>query len=149
MENHNILDEINENNIFEILDNEMQKYEYIYKNDKDYIVYNLICLRYESKENREKLNLNLANKIDEFLKKNINEFKNININIFLKSPFFEEQIKNYNKENDEVEIIEEGVEICHECKSKRIIIRYMQIRSGDEGETGFFECSECGNKWKK
>lgn len=37
--------------------------------------------------------------------------------------------------------------VCNKCKSNLIWINVKQTRSGDEGQTTFCECSECGHKW--
>lgn len=143
-----ILNKINKENILNILDKEFNNYEYIYDTDEDFIVSNLISLRYDSKNE----DTEMANKINNFLINNIDNFKKLDIEIIHKSPYFEEQIELERKkqeENELDEIVEEGLETCYKCKSKRIKVIYKQVRSGDEGETGFFECSECGNKWTK
>lgn len=142
-----ILYETNEKNILNVLDNEFRNYIFNYDTKISYIVSNMMALRYEAKIN-EKKNKNISYKINNFLLKNLNEFRNLNENIILKSPYFEKQILKL-KNNNIKEIIEEGVEICFKCKSKKIKIIYKQVRSGDEGETGFFECTECKNKWTK
>jgi DNA-directed RNA polymerase subunit M/transcription elongation factor TFIIS len=135
-----ILNEINNDNILNILDN--KTFNKIYENDEEYIIYNIISLRDESNEFRKNGNIEYANKIDEFLKTNINEFKNINTNIFLRSPFFETQIeKEMNNELNEFEEYEDSVEICKKCNTKNT--KYTgdkQTRSSDEGMTSFFVC---------
>jgi DNA-directed RNA polymerase subunit M/transcription elongation factor TFIIS len=45
-------------------------------------------------------------------------------------------------------IIEEGIFECGKCKSKRVYTRSVQTRSSDEGATSFYQCINCGNKWK-
>jgi DNA-directed RNA polymerase subunit M/transcription elongation factor TFIIS len=143
-----ILNKINRENIFNILDEEFDNYEYIYETSEDFIVSNLISLRYDSKNENPKM----SKKIDNFLINNIDNFKKLDIEIIHKSPYFEKQIedeKNLQEEEELEEIIEEGLETCYKCQSRRIRVIYKQVRSGDEGETGFFECSECGNKWTK
>jgi DNA-directed RNA polymerase subunit M/transcription elongation factor TFIIS len=37
---------------------------------------------------------------------------------------------------------------CGKCKNKRITYYDLQTRSGDEAMTTFFNCLDCGNKWK-
>lgn len=143
-----ILNKINRENIFNVLDEEFDNYDFIYETDEDFIVSNIISLRYDSKNEVPEM----ANKINNFLIDNINNFKKLDIEIMHKSPYFEEQIEDEKKKQEEEEleeIVEEGLETCYKCQSKRIRIFYKQVRSGDEGETGFFECSECGNKWTK
>lgn len=143
-----ILNKINRENIFNVLDEEFDNYDFTYETDEDFIVSNIISLRYDSKNEVPEM----ANKINNFLIDNINNFKKLDIEIMHKSPYFEEQIEDEKKKQEEEEleeIVEEGLETCYKCQSKRIRIFYKQVRSGDEGETGFFECSECGNKWTK
>ena len=38
---------------------------------------------------------------------------------------------------------------CYKCKKNKIVIYERQTRSADEPMTVFFECQNCGNKWKK
>jgi DNA-directed RNA polymerase subunit M/transcription elongation factor TFIIS len=38
---------------------------------------------------------------------------------------------------------------CHKCKSNKIWIDDRQVRSGDEGSTAFFKCSECNHEWRQ
>lgn len=147
---------VNEDNILMTLDEILNKlfpkeenkksYKYIYEEDKGYIVYNLVFLRCDSNDNREKQNINLADRIDNFIKRNINEFRNTNTDIFLKSPFFEEQIeeerlKELENELDQYDEYEDSLEICNICNIKKT--KYLgdkQIRSADEGMTSFFIC---------
>lgn len=142
-----ILNKINRENIFNVLDEEFDNYDFTYETDEDFIVSNIISLRYDSKNEIPEM----TKKINNFLIDNINNFKKLDIEIMHKSPYFEEQIEDEKKKQEEEleEIVEEGLETCYKCQSKRIKIFYKQVRSGDEGETGFFECSECGNKWTK
>lgn len=143
-----ILNKINKENILNILDEEFDNYDFKYETDEDFIVSNIISLRYDSKNE----NMEMSKKINNFLINNIDNFKKLNIEIIHKSPYFEELIEDEKKlqeENELEEIVEEGLETCYKCKSKRIRVFYKQVRSGDEGETGFFECSECGNKWTR
>lgn len=143
-----ILLKINDENIFDVLDKEFSNYTFTYDTDEEYIISNIIALRYETKNEK----IEMTNKINHFLIENINEFKNLNVDIICKSPYFEEQIeieKKKQEDNELEEIVEEGIETCYKCNSKRIRIMYKQVRGSDEGETGFFECSKCGNKWTK
>ena len=43
--------------------------------------------------------------------------------------------------------VEEGVLICHKCKSKKITAYSRQTRSGDEPMTVFAKCSMCQHQW--
>lgn len=146
---------INEYNILETLDNILNKlfpkdkniksYQYIFEDDKGYIIYNLVFLRYESNESREKQNINLSDKIDDYIRRNINEFKNVNTNIFLKSPFFEEQIEKEKldelDENDKYGKFEYSLETCYKCNIKNVKhLGDRQLRGSDEGMTSFFVC---------
>jgi DNA-directed RNA polymerase subunit M/transcription elongation factor TFIIS len=142
-----ILNKINIENIFNILDEEFDNYDFTYETDEDFIVSNIISLRYDSKNENPKM----SKKINNFLINNVDNFKKLDIEIIHKSPYFEKQIEDEKKLQEEEleEIVEEGLETCYKCQSKRIRVIYRQVRSGDEGETGFFECSECGNKWTK
>lgn len=166
MEKENVLNQINfdifdwsiinEDNILKKLDEILNKlfpkeenkdnYSYVYENDKGYITYNLVFLRFDSNENREKQNIKLADRIDKFIKGSINEFRNTNTNIFLKSPFFEEQIKKdeldkLESELDKYEEYEDSLEICIICNINNVKhLGDRQIRSADEGMTSFFIC---------
>lgn len=61
--------------------------------------------------------------------------------------------------NDKVEFIqkrakEDNLEAhasvrCRDCKSYDVFKIQKQIRSGDEAMTDFYECRECGKRWKK
>lgn len=149
-------DKIDKDNILSILDDIINKlfpkeenkkcYKYLYEDDKGYILYNLIFLRYDSNKNRESQTISLADRIDDFIKSNINEFRNTNTNIFLKSPFFEEQIKEerlkeLEDEIDEYNEYEDSLEICNICNTQNVKhLGDKQIRSADEGMTSFFIC---------
>uniref|UniRef100_A0A7S3NK08 Transcription elongation factor S-II n=1 Tax=Aureoumbra lagunensis TaxID=44058 RepID=A0A7S3NK08_9STRA len=41
-----------------------------------------------------------------------------------------------------------GMFQCAKCKSKRISNHAKQTRSADEPMTQFFECADCGNRWR-
>jgi len=41
-----------------------------------------------------------------------------------------------------------GMFQCSKCKSKRISNHAKQTRSADEPMTQFFECADCGNRWR-
>lgn len=49
---------------------------------------------------------------------------------------------------DEAEI-KEGDTPCKRCNSKRVIYTSKQTRSGDEPETLFFACNDCGYTWRE
>ena len=108
-------------------------------------------MKSDSNEVRKNNNLILADKIDNFIKNNVEEFKNTNVNIFLKSPFFEKQIEEENlkeleNEIDEYEEYEDSIEICNICYIENVKhLGDKQIRSSDEGMTSFFICinNEC------
>lgn len=38
---------------------------------------------------------------------------------------------------------------CPECGHDRAYYEMKQIRAADESETRFFECVECGQKWRE
>lgn len=38
---------------------------------------------------------------------------------------------------------------CPECDNNRAHYELKQIRSADESETRFFECTDCGYKWRE
>jgi len=38
---------------------------------------------------------------------------------------------------------------CPECGNDRSFWEMKQIRAADESETRFFECTECGHKWRE
>lgn len=154
-------DTINKNNILnkieELLlklfpeDVNKKEYEYIYEKKEGYIIYNLVFLKSDSNKIRKNNNIILADKIDDFIKNNISEFRNANINIFLKSPFFEKQIeeeklKELEDEIDEYDDYEDSDEKCNICDTKNVKhLGDKQIRSADEGMTSFFICinNEC------
>lgn len=148
------------NNLDEVLfklfpkDENKKGYEYIYEKKEGYIIYNLIFLKSDSNEIRKNNNIILADKIDDFIKNNIEEFRNTNVNIFLKSPFFEKQIEeerlkeleNEMDEYDEYDEYDDILETCNICNTKNGKHLYdKQTRSSDEGMTSFFICinNEC------
>ncbi len=45
--------------------------------------------------------------------------------------------------------IDEGVNECTRCGSKKTISFQMQTRSADEGMTNFIKCINCKKKWKE
>jgi DNA-directed RNA polymerase subunit M/transcription elongation factor TFIIS len=140
----NKLDEI----LFKLFPEEKKEEEYSFMYDKDegYIIYNLVFLKFDSNENRKNNNIILANKIDNFIKNNIDEFKNTNTNIFLRSPFFENQIeeerlRELENEMDLYNEYEDSLEICNICNTNNVKhLGDKQVRSSDEGMTSFFIC---------
>lgn len=44
--------------------------------------------------------------------------------------------------------VEEGVETCKKCGSKRTFSKQLQVRSSDEGFTTFCACAQCGTRWR-
>lgn len=44
--------------------------------------------------------------------------------------------------------VEEGVEKCQKCGSKRTFSKQLQVRSADEGFTTFCRCAQCGANWR-
>lgn len=142
---------INKNNILDILDYVIYKYinvenpKYIFRlhngNNIDYIVDNIISLKYES-NNQE--NIFFAEKINNFLINNIDNFKKLDEEIILESPYFENQIEERRqKENiNELDNFPDAQEICPKCGSDKIKhLGDKQIRSADEGMTSFFVCN--------
>lgn len=43
--------------------------------------------------------------------------------------------------------VEEGVNQCNKCNSKRVISYSVQTRSSDEPSTTFCSCVKCGTQW--
>lgn len=39
--------------------------------------------------------------------------------------------------------------VCNECGNNTAFYEMKQIRAADESETRFFECTECGYKWRE
>ncbi|EZG45940.1 DNA-directed RNA polymerase subunit [Gregarina niphandrodes] len=39
--------------------------------------------------------------------------------------------------------------VCPECSHKEAYFYQLQIRSGDEGATTFFQCTHCHARWKE
>lgn len=39
-------------------------------------------------------------------------------------------------------------EVCPECGNREAYYELKQTRSADEAPTRFFECAECGHKWR-
>ena len=40
-------------------------------------------------------------------------------------------------------------QICPECNHEKAYYEMKQIRAADESETRFFECVDCGYKWRE
>lgn len=40
-------------------------------------------------------------------------------------------------------------EDCPECDNDKVYYEMKQIRAADESETRFFECTDCGKKWRE
>jgi transcription factor S len=38
---------------------------------------------------------------------------------------------------------------CPKCKNRKAYFWTMQTRAGDESETKFYKCTECGHTWRK
>lgn len=87
--------------ILEVLDEEFKDwfdyFDHENQSNEDFIVYNIISLRYESKNK----NTEMADNINKFLVENINEFKKLNLEIINCSPYFEEEIYLNMKEKEE------------------------------------------------
>ena len=43
----------------------------------------------------------------------------------------------------------EGTVKCKRCKEYQVEVTTKQVRSGDEGETTFYMCHNCGYNWKE
>jgi len=65
------------------------------------------------------------------------EFYEVNTHI---KPIYDEllHIKNFKMER------EKGTERCEACGSENVIVRYIQVLSGDEVETREVSCRDCG-----
>ena len=130
-----ILNNINKDNILYILDQELRRInnqKFSYSTNEEYIISNIMSLRWEAKLEK---NIEMCNKINNFLINNVNDFKAINVDVICKSPYFEKQIEmeKINKEEEETDELVDGIETCKKCKSKKIFVKYVQTRSGDEG----------------
>ena len=65
-------------------------------------------------------------------------------------------IDNVREENEkEIKLLKEsevgtkGVATCSRCHLDNLIITSAQTRSGDEGETIFYRCLDCDNRWRE
>ena len=66
------------------------------------------------------------------------------------NPVFDDILRNQQEQDDFLVNpfeIEEGVQECNKCGSKRTFSYQKQTRSSDEGMTTFIQCV-CGNKWR-
>jgi DNA-directed RNA polymerase subunit M/transcription elongation factor TFIIS len=78
--------------------------------------------------------------------------KIIDSKFIFKTDFFIEQSLKSEENKDKIKHkldIVEGNTMCEKCKSKKVFSQGNQTRSGDEGLTYFYFCSNCGNKWKQ
>jgi transcription factor S len=55
----------------------------------------------------------------------------------------------------EVEVVEKETSVhpivdeeCPKCKNPKAYFWSQQMRAGDEPETQFFKCTECGHQWR-
>lgn len=138
LKNKEILEKINKNNILDILNIEISDYTFIYETDIDYIISNIIALRYEMKNE----DTEMANKIKSFLVNNIDEFKNLNVDIICESPYFEKEIEK-RKQKEENDLIQyaDAQEKCPKCNDDKVKhLGDKQLRGADEGMTSFFIC---------
>jgi DNA-directed RNA polymerase subunit M/transcription elongation factor TFIIS len=44
-------------------------------------------------------------------------------------------------------VVEESIQTCRKCGSKRVLTSTKQTRSSDEPESLISRCNSCGNKW--
>jgi DNA-directed RNA polymerase subunit M/transcription elongation factor TFIIS len=51
-------------------------------------------------------------------------------------------------ENDSNSMIQSNLIKCGKCKNSNISINQRQTRSGDEGMTVYYICTDCNNSWK-
>ncbi|MAG45796.1 MAG: transcription factor S [Nanoarchaeota archaeon] len=59
------------------------------------------------------------------------------------------------KEKDKVEVVDAEVEVnpkvdmeCPKCEHTKAYTWALQTRASDEGETRFYKCAKCGNRWR-
>lgn len=71
---------------------------------------------------QEEINLDIDSRID------ISKFKTKNIEVLVKNTY--------------------GV-FCPVCKSDNVNVIQKQMRSADEGATNFYQCLDCGKRWKR
>ena len=79
--------------------------------------------------------------IAEFKSNELQDFREIGKEIF------DERIKQEKLLNDMD--VEEGNVVCinKQCRSKKIVKKQVQMRSGDEGANFIFKCQTCGTSW--
>ena len=73
-----------------------------------------------------------------------------NDNMGFESRIFVEEISKYDNEIKQTvykKKVNAGPIICNKCKSRRVETRQDQKRSGDEGATNIYTCSNCNNEW--
>ena len=71
--------------------------------------------------------------------------------LYWKLPTFTDEKKSADKEKENMKTERKaisGVGKCFKCGATTLSFSTAQTRSGDEGETVTFVCSQCGNKWK-
>lgn len=131
--------------ILEVLDEEFKDwfdyFDHENQSNEDFIVYNIISLRYESKNK----NTEMADNINKFLVENINEFKKLNLEIINCSPYFEEEIyldmKEKEEQKDDFNEYFDSLETCDICNNNNVKHLFdVQDRSSDEGMSGIFIC---------
>ena len=58
-----------------------------------------------------------------------------------------DEFKQFRKKEADIVQLEDTVYQCNKCKSRKIFVKQLQLRSGDEGATTIYDCSNCGNTW--
>jgi DNA-directed RNA polymerase subunit M/transcription elongation factor TFIIS len=118
------------------------------------VIDNIVYEFSKKKENTENVYLNLIYQCIDFMEKNKNSKKMLQIieedKLNWNHSFFE-NIKNKQEEQDEFILkpfeVEEGVLQCNNCGSKRTISYQKQQRSCDESATTFAKCCKCRTSW--
>ncbi|MBI4448301.1 transcription factor S [Candidatus Woesearchaeota archaeon] len=49
----------------------------------------------------------------------------------------------------EVNTLPKIAQECQKCGNKEAFYWTVQTRAGDEGETRFFQCTKCNNRWRE